>query len=247
MGTGQTTQSTSEYTVTNPFDMKFMYGPQGNTVPLQYNVSFVYSPGGSSQNGFLEHLTHGWSFAPIFSYQTIGNNFFFGGTGGGGLSQVSTLGLCSSFGEADCSTGSTIEGAITVGGVPSGRGINQFKGTTGIGNRSSAAHGGNGLNMFADPTSAYSHFRVPVLGLDTTGQSGYMPGVGSTNVDFALTKDINIGERMKIELSGQATNVFNHFVPFEDFDQIGSPSSFGRIGGNSLSPRTVEIGSVIRW
>ena len=247
LGTGQTTQSTSEYTVTNPYDMHYMYGPQGDTVPLQYNFFFVYTPGGSSQNGLIQHLTHGWSFAPIFTYQTIGNNFFFGGTGGGGLTQVSTNGLCASFGETDCSTGSTIEGAIMVGGVPAGRGLNVVNPTTSTGSQSDASQGGNSLNMFANPAAAYKQFRAPVLGLDTTGQSGYVPGVGSTNVDFAVTKDINLGERLKIELNGQATNVFNHFVPFENFEQLGNPTGFGTIGGNSLSPRTVEIGSTIRW
>ncbi|MGN6592951.1 MAG: carboxypeptidase regulatory-like domain-containing protein [Terriglobales bacterium] len=236
MGTGQTDQATSEYSVTNPFDLSYMYGLQGNSTPLNYNAYLVYSPGGKSQNGLLGHLANGWSFAPIVTWRRVGASYY------GGYTAVGNGDQCSSFGEMDCSTGNTIERAILVGKYTGGSGIvrNSTYGNSG-------GSGGTGINRFSDPSAIQSQFRPIILGVDTTGQSGYMPGLSMTNVDFSVTKELAISERFKAELSGQASNLFNHFSASETGENINDPSNWGVINGNLLGARAVEVGLLVRW
>ncbi len=239
MGTGQTVQASSEYSVTNPFDLKFMYGPQFNSAPVQYNAYFVWSPGAKDQSTIWQHLVHGWSFAPIITWtrQAAAN------ANGYAMDSVGNGGQCSSFGEIDCSTGSTIENAVITTGYTGGSGM--VRNST-YGRSNPKAHG-TGLNRWADPAAVLATFRPLVLGLDTTGNGSFFPGLSKTNVDFAVTKDLALSERFSTELNAQATNVFNHFSALEYYNNITAPSDFGYIYNNSLSPRTVEVGLLVRW
>ncbi|TAN22111.1 MAG: carboxypeptidase regulatory-like domain-containing protein [Acidobacteria bacterium] len=238
MGTGQVDQATSEYSVTNPFDLKYMYGPQFDSTPLQYNAYFVWTPGGKTQSSFLEHLVNGWSFAPIITWRRVGSNSFFGGA-----DSVSNGGQCSSFGEMDCSTGNTIENAVLTTGYTGGSGI--VRNST-YGN-SDPGSGGTGMNRFADPSAIRAEFRPLVLGLDTNGNSAFFPGVSMTNVDFSVTKNLALSERFSTEINAQATNLFNHFSASENGNNISDPANFGVIGGNLLGARQVEVGLLVRW
>jgi len=233
MGTGQTTQATSEYSVVDPWNMHAMYGPQGNDTPLNYNLYFVYEPGAKTQHGLLGHLTNGWSFAPIFTWND------------GGWNYVNNGGDCASFGEMDCGIGSTDESAIKTtgftGGTSVSRGVAQQNSAgegAGIGTNSDPSHKGSGMNQFGDNAAGiYSEFRPMVLGLDTTGQSGLIPGLSRWNVDFSLTKDLALSERFGAELSAQASNVFNHFSPANPSLNLTSPQSFGVITGDAEGAR----------
>ncbi|MGH9477097.1 MAG: carboxypeptidase regulatory-like domain-containing protein [Terriglobales bacterium] len=242
MGTGQVDQSTSEYSVTNPFDLSYMYGQQFDSTPLNYNAYFVWSPGAKNQSSLWQHLVHGWSFAPILTWRRAGSNNFFSGA-----DSVSVGGRCGSFGEMDCSTGSTIENAVLTSGYTGGSGIVR---NSSYGN-SDPAFGGTGMNRFSDPAAIRSEFRPLVLGLDTDGNSGFFPGVSMTNVDFSVTKDLALSERFSTELSAQATNVFNHFSASENGNNTSDPADFGVIGGNLLDSggfnRQVELGLLVRW
>lgn len=108
-------------------------------------------------------------------------------------------------------------------------------------------NGGYGLQQFSNPAAIFSEFRPMVLGIDTTAQSGRIPGLSETDVDFGVLKDLQMFEKVSIQLSGQATNVFNHFAPATQNYNINDPADFGAIYGNALSPRQVEIGAIIRW
>src|SRR6185312_12884419 len=239
-GTGQTTQATSEYTVTDPWNMHAMYGPQFNDTPLNYNLYFLYEPGAKSQHGLMGHLAHGWSFAPILTWYKgvdavdVTNN--------GGNTD------CASFGETDCTAGSTAESAVKVSGYTGGSSavFNVVKqgdetlvngvptGGSGIGTNSDPANGGSGINMFgANARKIYAEFRPMVLGLDTTGTSGVISGLPVWNVDFSVTKDLALSERFGAELSAQASNVFNHFSPSSPSLNLTSPQSFGVITGDA--------------
>jgi len=237
LGTGQTTQATSSYTVNDPWNMHAMYGPQGDDTPLLYNLYFVYEPGAKPQHSFVDHFIHGWSFAPILTWND------------GGWNYVNNGNDCSSFGETDCNAGSTDESAIKLTGYTGGTGVQQNTvQPTNIGNKSNASLKGTGMNRFGNNAAGiYSEFRPMVLGLDTTGMNGLIPGLPVWDVDFSVTKDLALSERIGTELSAQATNVFNHFSPAGASLNIASPQNFGVITGSSLGARAVEVGLRIHW
>src|SRR6185312_12103652 len=249
MGTGQVTQATSEYTVTDPWNMHAMYGPQFNDIPLNYNIYFLYEPGAKSQHGLMGHLAHGWSFAPVLTWSYSGTN--------GGWSDVNIDGDCASFGEGDCNAESAQELAIRTTGYTGGRGIAYGTNNAGVvgSNSNVVVNGsgaitqrGTGINRFGNNAQAiYNEYRPMVLGLDTTGQSGLFPGMSRTNVDFAVTKDLALSERFSTQLNAQATNIFNHFSPSEAGEDIANPANFGVINNNALNPRAVEVGLAVRW
>ncbi|MGH9487319.1 MAG: carboxypeptidase regulatory-like domain-containing protein [Terriglobales bacterium] len=232
MGTAQAYQARSELSVDNPFDLSYQYGPQTDQTPLQYNAYFVWTPGAKSQNTLMQHLAHGWSFAPIITWSRSPTD-----------DRVVNGGECSSFGEMDCSTGAAIEDAVATTGYTGGSGIS-YNATYG---RSNPKAHGTGINRFADPAAILADYRPLVLGLDTTAEGGSLPGLSWTNVDFSVTKDLALSERFSTELSAQATNLFNHFSAGETQENIDSPTSFGEITGDELDPRSVEVGLVVRW
>jgi len=257
-GTGQVAQATSEYTVVDPFNIHAMYGPQYNDTPLNYNLYVLWEPLAGPQSTWLGRLTHGWSFAPIFTWN------------GGGTTAVDITnnnnGIdCASFGETDCTAGSTNETAVKVTGFTGGNsGIrnvvtqNAAGEKAGIGVNSDPANGGTGINVYGSNAAAiYAEFRPMVLGLDTTGTSGVIRGLPVWNVDFALTKDVALTERFGAELSAQAQNVFNHFSPSSGgsfnyngagaSSDLGDPANFGVITGSALDPRAVEVGLRLHW
>ena len=241
MGTGQVDQATSSYTVTDPWNLHAMYGPQYDDTPLNYNAYLVWEPGSRTQNGIIGHLANGWTLSPILTWRLAGQS--------GGWTDVNIGGDCASFGETDCNAGGTQETAIKTAGFTNGsnffRGVNP---TGQVGTDSAASNGGYSMNRFGTNGAAFfSKFRPMVLGLDTTGQSGLLPGFSQTNVAFAIFKDLAISERFATEISAQATNVFNHFSPTEEGQDIQNPASFGVISGNALDPRTVEVGLRIHW
>jgi len=66
------------------------------------------------------------------------------------------------------------------------------------------------------------------------------------NMDFAITKGIQITEKIKLELKGQAFNVLNHPTFFVGDQNINS-NTFGQIGSTLSSPRVIQIGGSIKF
>src|SRR5258707_78574 len=152
LGTGATTQSTSGYTVVDPWNLHAMYGPQSFDVKFLFNTALVYHlPLFKSQQGVLGRVLGGWSIAPLFTAQS------------GFPQQVDVNGDCQSFGEGRCSN-TTNENAVLIGSIP---GMSSHHGVTSTG----AGRGGNstGLNAYADPQAVFSQFRPLVLGVDGDG------------------------------------------------------------------------------
>jgi hypothetical protein len=65
-------------------------------------------------------------------------------------------------------------------------------------------------------------------------------------MDFAITKGIQITERIKLELKGQAFNVLNHPTFFVGDQNINS-NTFGQIGSTLSSPRVIQVGGSIKF
>ncbi len=208
LGTGATVQATSSYTPADAFDLNRDYGVQSWDRKFVYNMFFVYQPPFfKGQKGLVGHVLGGWTFAPIFS------------AGSGVPIQVNTVTQGQAYGEGDASNflnGTDFgpgENAIALGAYTQGSSRhNNVFGSDGIGTN------GFGANMFSDPVAAYNLFRDPILGLDTgrAGGAGTLRGLPYWNVDFSLSKAVNITERVSAEFSTVFTNVFNHV-------QLGDP------------------------
>jgi hypothetical protein len=236
LGTGATTQSTSGYTVTDPWNLRSMYGPQFYDVRLLFNAGLVYHlPFYKSQSGWQGRLLGGWGLAPLFTAQS------------GNAQTVDVNGDCQSFGESSCSN-TTNENAVLIGSIP---GMSSHYNVTSSGTVGTA---GVGLNAFADPQSVYNHFRRLVLGVDTNaGGGGRIRGFPRWNMDLSINKDTQLTERMGITFYALMTNVFNHFQPADPttcLDQDSStcqPSQFGVIRDQAYDSRQMEFGLRFRF
>ncbi|HVA62480.1 MAG TPA: carboxypeptidase-like regulatory domain-containing protein [Terriglobales bacterium] len=236
-GTGAIGQAFGTYTLNDSYNMRASYGPEFIDTPLNYNLYFIYSPGGTTQHGLMGHLLNGWSFAPILTW----NN----GTFGGYNSVSGTQG--NSFGEGCCALN---ESAILTTGYTGTTGVTRNVTQPGqVGSNGNPGNGGTGLNQFGlNAGTVFSEYRPVILGYDTNGfTGGVVPSEKQWNVDFSLTKDMAVSERFSTELNAQATNVFNHFAPNNPGLSLGDPANFGVIGGNNLASRAVEIGLALRW
>ena len=227
LGTGATVQATSSYTPADAFDLNRDYGVQSWDRKFVYNMFFVYQPPFfKGQKGLVGHVLGGWTFAPIFS------------AGSGVPIQVNTVTQGQSYGEGDASnflngTGfGPGENAIALGAYTQGSSRhNNVFGSDGVGTS------GFGANMFSDPVAAYNLFRDPILGLDTgrVGGAGTLRGLPYWNVDFSLSKAVNITERVSAEFSTVFTNVFNHVQLGDPFLEVGDPADWGVLPGQANS------------
>jgi hypothetical protein len=74
-----------------------------------------------------------------------------------------------------------------------------------------------------------------------TAGRGIIEGPPTYRVDFTMTKNIRFGETTRLQLRGEAFNVFNH-TNFRSFASTNVTSSlFGRIGA-VRDPRTIQLG-----
>ncbi len=252
LGTGSTTQSTSSYATLDPWDLHSMYGPQSFDIKHLVNASLTWHPKFyNGQNAILRHLVQGWGFAPLFNAQSGNPKFVNINTG--------TNQDCQSFGEMNCSTGSTNENAPFIGtytGSPSlvynsspasGAGVNANT------NCAISCGGGLHMNMFSDPNAVYSQFRRLILGVDHNGGGqGRIRDFPLWNLDLSVTKQIKFTERVEATWYGLFTNVLNHFQPSSPTGNnfsIDGPAAFGVVTAQStLYPsRQIEFGLRINF
>jgi hypothetical protein len=240
LGTQAVAQSTSGFTPTDAFNLHNQYGPQPFDTRYVYNTYMVWEPSWyKGQNGLLGHLAGGWKVSPIFTARS-------------GLPvEVNVGGDCQSFGEVNCSSGSTNENAIMLApiGVGSASAHYGVQGTNGVGVSTK-----DFINMFADPSAAWSQFRPPLVGFDTqTGGAGILRGFPAWNLDMSVAKEIKVTERVNTKFIATFTNVLNHTI-LNDPGLTGpgggsSPSlniarksQFGVIFGQNNFPRQMEFG-----
>ena len=75
-----------------------------------------------------------------------------------------------------------------------------------------------------------------------TAGRGIINGPPTYRVDFTMTKNIRFGEHTRLQLRGEAFNVFNH-TNFRSFVSTNVTStSFGVIGA-TRDPRTIQLGA----
>lgn len=254
LGTGNQSQATSEYTVLNPWNLNSMYGPQFFDYKFIYTLTMVYSPRWyATQKGIVGHLLGGWTFAPLLTAHS-----------GAPLSVGNLNGGCESFGEVNCSTGSTLEGAVLNGPFTFGNSAHYNQTVSesasanpnGVGINGNPDNGGQGLNMYTNPIAAYNDFRSCVLGFDTScGSNGNIRGLPFWNLDATISKDIGIAKEGQVgaTLIFQITNVTNHVQLNDPALSIGDPNDWGVLGtsnpngGQGNLPRQIEFGIRIHF
>ena len=70
-------------------------------------------------------------------------------------------------------------------------------------------------------------------------------GPGRVNTDISISKNFTIREGVKLELKGDAFNLFNH-TEFQNPDTTISDSSFGQIS-NTYDPRILQLALHLRF
>ena len=259
LGTGNSSQATSSYSVLNPWNIHANYGPQFFDYKFIYNLVMLWqAPFYKTQKGVVGHLLGGWSIAPVFTAQS-----------GQPLGVFNFNGSCESFGEMNCNTGSTngnnslmADGAVLAskytGGTSANYGLSVSETTAnGAGVNSNADNGGNGINMFKNPSQVYSELRPCILGYDTScGGGGNLRGMPTFNLDATVSKDIGIWKegRVGANLIFQFTNLLNHTQLGDPYLDISDPADFGVLGTNNPyyggqvnTPRQMQFGLRIHF
>jgi len=243
LGTTALTQRSSSVTPTDPFNLSRNYGTQSFDIPMIFNLGLTYQPKSlfglydlHKAHGIVGQLINGWSIAPFFTAQAglpIAVSYSEG-----------SCTACQAFGEnaapGVASISSDAEDAVFgfpgsfFGGNNLHRGVTTVNGTV-----TNVA----GLNMFADPAAVQASFRPCVLGTDNNcGGWGNLRGFKRWNVDVTIAKDFRWKEHLRITVSAQLTNVFNHFQPSDPTLSLNNLTTFGVVSGQVYNPRSTEFG-----
>ncbi|HTS26830.1 MAG TPA: carboxypeptidase-like regulatory domain-containing protein [Bryobacteraceae bacterium] len=252
LGTAPLAQANSSNTALDAWNMHANYGPNGFDVKFLYNVAIYYAPPVyKGQHGVLGHLLGGWTVAPIFTAQSGASTCATYTEGSLTASEAfgeSSSGSMSS--TADCATfASRLTGTSSAyynnnGSTVSNPSAPQLSGVA-VGTNNSTH-----INMFSDPAAVYNELRPCILGLDTNcGGYGNLRGLPTWNLDASLTKDVGIWKegRVGATLNFQFTNILNHMQPSNGSLNWSSPATFGRITGQSNTPRQMEFGLRIHF
>lgn len=235
-----------EFTQANPsvpFDLRYDYGPAPFDTRWVFNMLALYQlPFGKGRwlgtnNGFLDHIIGGWTFAPIFQWNS-------------GLVMETYTGSCDEFGQGNvawCSGMVPLQGT-NLSSISRSPHYN-VNATNGIGTDGNVGNGGPGTNLFADPSAVYNMFRPVVLGIDGRANDlGPLYGQHRWNLDFSIAKTTRITERIGTTFYAQFFNALNH-MEFSDPGQYGSagldlqnPTAFGVLNGQFNNPRHIELG-----
>ncbi|HWC96879.1 MAG TPA: carboxypeptidase-like regulatory domain-containing protein [Candidatus Sulfopaludibacter sp.] len=258
LGTGNSSQATSSYSTLDPWNVRANYGPQYFDYKFVYNLTMVWQdPYFKRQHGVMGHLLGGWVVAPLFTFHT-----------GQPLGIFNLNGGCESFGEMNCSTGSTnannslvADGAVLAapftGGNSAHYNLNVPDTGSGAGVNSNPSNGGNGINAYTNPDQIYKEFRPCILGYDTScGGGGVIRGLGFWNLDATVSKDIGVWKegRVGATLIFQFNNLLNHTQLGDPYLDISDPADWGVLGTNNVyyggqvnSPRSIQFGFRIHW
>jgi hypothetical protein len=105
-------------------------------------------------------------------------------------------------------------------------------------------HGGTGANMFgANAINVYNSFRPFILGLDSSpNPDGQLREPVVWNLDFGVTKDTRITERVRTQFYVQSQNFFNHTNWNAPELELADPTNFGVMTGGLGGARIIQLG-----
>lgn len=219
-----------------PWDRKFTFNTLG-TYMLPFGEGQRFLSGG---NGFVNRLVSGWSVSPIFTFAS-------------GLPvEVFTGGLEMGAGYAENGSSAVqLNGSQRFSNDPTTRGITYAQGGSnplGVGINGNVANGGDGANVFgANAVNVYNSFRPFILGIDgAPSPDGNLRMPIVWELDFGVTKDTRITERVHAQFYMQSQNFFNH-VNWGNGNggysaNLQDPNDFGTVFGNVTGPRIIQLG-----
>jgi hypothetical protein len=127
-----------------------------------------------------------------------------------------------------------------------GDSANVGAGTGGIFIRPNAVPGAT-WELSSGQRSTDKYFNTAAFVAPDKGQFGNVGkntviGPGLTNLDFVIAKEIAVLEKMKLQIRGEAFNIFNHSNYTIVGRIINDPATFGKVLGQ-LDPRQIQIGA----
>jgi hypothetical protein len=220
LGTGAFTQSTSAYTVNDPWNLNNMYGLQSFDRKFVFNTyALIEDPWYRGQQGVIGRLAGGWSLSPIVAIAS-GAPLFCG-----------TNTDAQSFGSGDGLNFFDNENCILTQAASGGSASLNNLGKAGS------------FNIFSNPTAFYNSIRPPILGLDTgAGGVGVLRGLAYWNMDLRVVKDIRLMERYGLQFEFTTTNIFNHPVFKNPTVDPTNPGTIGVVSTQGNNPRAMQFG-----
>jgi hypothetical protein len=244
MGTGSQVQATSQYTISDPYNLNRNYGLQPWDRKFLFNTFIVYQPPYfQGQHGFVGHLLGGWTFAPIID---IGSGLPLGVYTANATTSAYYGGQ--SFGAADGSNVGSYENAVNICGGLSG-GSSRHNNPVPSSTYPDMGSSGFGPSLYQDPEAVYNCFRNPILGIDNghNGGVGNYRGMAFWNVDFSIKKNLMITERFSAEFGAVFTNIFNHNQMADPYNVLTDTADFGALANQANTPRHIELGLRVRF
>jgi hypothetical protein len=244
LGTAAISQSSSDYTALNPFNLQANYGPQTFDIPLIFNVAAYYRPDVyKTQKGIMGHILGGWTISPLFTAQSgvpIGVGAAEGSAANQAFGEVAYSG--SSYGPE---TEEAVFNSKYTGGTSANYNVPGQSVTINGTPTLVAGNNATGVNLFSNPGTVFQEFRRCIVGFDTNcGGYGNLRNLPTWNLDAQVLKDIGVWKegRVGATLSLQVTNALNHMEPGTPTLTLTAPTTFGRITSQANTPRNMEIG-----
>ena len=218
----------------SPFDRRWAMN-----ILADYQLPFGKGQRFAANNGVVNRIIGGWSFAPIFTWAT-----------GLPIETYSGSNSCQEFGAGYipwCS------GAVPLVNTGTFGHSDHFAVSTdcniGANNDPACGSGGTGGNLFANPTAVYNSYRPAVLGMDTRSyDNGPYYGQKRWNLDFTLAKETKFTETVGATMYAQFLNAFNHMMYSDPSMDLANPGAWGALTGqynaqqNGSYTRVIELG-----
>lgn len=238
IGTATLGQYNSSYTQMDAFNINANKGPNSFDIKFLYNLAMTYeTPWFKGNKGILGRTLYGWRISPLFTAQS-GAPIAVGYAAG---SQTQAFGQSSSSAINTNNWYGTDTAVLAASTFTGGNSAHyNVAGSNGVGTNNPT-----GVNLFADPAAVAAQFRKCILGIDTScGGYGNLRGLPTYNMDASISKTVGIiKDKVSGTLSFQFTNILNHVQPSNPGSlSLTSLSTFGRITGQSNTPRNLEFG-----
>jgi hypothetical protein len=226
----------------NSFYPNFEYGPSLFDRTHVLNASFVYDlPAGKGHRfgSSLDRLFGGWQVGGIFRAASgvplIVTQGAWAMGGGSLLTYVDGMGNAAIPTLPIGTLGSGVHSGVT--------------GSNNVGTNGDPAHGGTGLNMFADPQTVFNSFRPISLSSDGRGgRANPLRSFPEWNLDATLSKRVLLREKIALRFSADFFNLFNHVTFVPPSLDLTNPRAFGVIigqyvpSGRTSGSRWIQLG-----
>jgi hypothetical protein len=202
----------------DPTNLAQQYGPVGFSRPQRFIINYSYDLPLGKHDGAVGYLLNGWQWSGVTTIQD-GTPLTITDANGATIYGVNTS-------RAEYCPGSTVNSAITSGGVES-----RLGGTSG---------GPGWVNI-----GAFCTADLPQIGNGTgygnTGV-GILLGPGQFNFDTSLIKTTRIREKHIVQFRAEFFNFFNHpqFANPANL-AVSTASTFGQITSTSVNPRIMQF------